>query len=188
MRNPSTADLLRQYIRAKDENRPRIMADAFLPDATLNMKLSTTAVAFPSETQGVEGIADVLSRTFGTRFDNVYTFYLDHPGRDTRRDTFACDWLVAMTQKDDNTLRVGCGGYVWHMQAEPHRVARLDIDIDAMVVLEPGLTDQVFDWIERLPYPWTAARTVLGHAPDIAALAPVLQRIEAGLQNPVARA
>lgn len=76
----TTACLLRDYFRAKDENRPLYMARAFAPDAVLKMALRTQAIAFPPESHGLAAIADTLSRKFGQTYDNVYTFYLAHPG------------------------------------------------------------------------------------------------------------
>ncbi|OWT75807.1 hypothetical protein CEY04_19975 [Achromobacter sp. HZ28] len=171
---PTSEALLRDYFHGKDENRPLYIARAFAPDARLRMILKTQAIAFPSEVEGAPGIADTLVRKFGQTYENVYTFYLARPTAGARLDQFACDWMVAMTDKTSGQVRVGCGSYDWHFQADPHLVRELAITIDAMEVLPAETAGAVFDWITALPYPWTDRAAISAGAPALAALRPVL--------------
>lgn len=77
MRTP--AAVIHAYLRAKDGNRPYLMAKAFSPHALLSMQMRTSAIAFPPLSQGREAITNVLVRRFGECYDNVYTFCLAPP-------------------------------------------------------------------------------------------------------------
>ena len=55
-------DLLRDYIRAKDENRPHLIPQVFAANACLEMRVKTDSIAFPAVSQGAATIADVLVR------------------------------------------------------------------------------------------------------------------------------
>lgn len=173
----STASLMRNYLYAKDENRPLYMARAFTTDAALKMTLRTQAIAFPPEAHGVEAITEALVRTFGQTYENVFTFYLAHPGEDVALDEYACDWFVGMTEKATGHVRVGCGRYDWAFQAEPHLANRLTITIETMLTLPADTAPSVFAWLTALPYPWTDPQHVVQAAPPIEALAPVIHWI-----------
>ncbi|MDF3838924.1 nuclear transport factor 2 family protein [Cupriavidus basilensis] len=175
--------LIRTYVRAKDENRPHLMAHAFAPDATLEMTVKSETIAFPGRSEGLAAISDVLVRRFGQTYDNVYTFCLTDapPGAEAGR--YGCDWLVGMTDKATGGVRVGCGSYAWvfSMQAGIRRVQALTIVIEAMEVLPADAAQPVLDgWLARLPYPWCTAGQACGQAPALAQLAPVLAYLQAG--------
>jgi len=172
-----SAAVLRDYFHAKDENRPWYMARAFAPDAILKMALRTEAIAFPPESRGLEAITDTVVRRFGQTYDNVYTFYLSRPENGAVLDTYACDWIVGMTEKANGQMRVGCGRYDWTFQREPHLASRLQITIETMLTLPAHDSPIVLEWLTGLPYPWTDAQQVVAAAPAIEALAPVLQWI-----------
>jgi hypothetical protein len=166
--------LLHTYIRAKDGNRPHLMALAFSASATLEMQVKTGAVTFPPFTQGVDAITDVLVRRFGQKFENVYTFYLDRPSAYV--ETFACDWLVGMSEKATGDVYIGCGRYGWTFAKEPElRVTHLLIRIESMQVLPPAELDAVTGWLTKLPYPWCPAGEVASTAPADPRLTPVLE-------------
>jgi hypothetical protein len=57
-------DLLRDYIRAKDENRPHLIPQVFAANACLEMRVKTDSISFPAVSQGAARIADVLVRCF----------------------------------------------------------------------------------------------------------------------------
>jgi len=158
------------YLRAKDGNRPHLMAQAFTRDATLSVRLHTDGIVFPPFTQGREAIGDLLARRFGQVNENVYTFCLTAPPL-SRPAAVDCDWLVAMSNKDDGDVRVGCGRYDWRFAADSGLAERLRIDIDVMSVLPPSALDGVMAWVRALPYPWCPAATALAGAPEWAALA-----------------
>jgi hypothetical protein len=165
--------VLRTYVRAKDENRPHLLAGVFTPDATLEVRNKSSAIAFPAVTAGRDAIADVLVRNFAKSYENVYTFYMARP--DAEAADVACDWLVCMTEKDSGSVRVGCGRYDWTLQAHPHGLAtRLVIGIEAMQILAPDQFEPVFAWVRSMDYPWTSANAAVRDVPQLPALAPVL--------------
>ena len=173
--------LIHTYIRAKDENRPHLMTRAFAHDAVLQMTVKSDAISFPARSEGRAAVTDVLVRRFGQTYDNVYTFCLTDtpPNRDA--DTFRCDWLVGMTDKDSGNVRVGCGSYRWAFTGMPHArlVQSLEIVIEAMEVLPAETAPLIIDgWLARLTYPWATARQACSAAPALSALAPVLAYLQ----------
>ncbi|OZI33445.1 hypothetical protein CEK29_21585 [Bordetella genomosp. 5] len=176
----TTLARLRDYFHAKDENRPHYMARTFAPNAQLDMRLNTQAIAFPPQARGLEAITDTLVRKFGQTYDNVYTFYLDRPADDARLERYSCDWFVGMTEKATGLVRVGAGRYDWEFQAEPYLARRLTISIDTMEVLPIEHTEAVLSWLTTLPYPWTDAARVVSGAPPVEALAPVMHWLRRG--------
>jgi hypothetical protein len=166
--------VLRNYLHAKDENRPHLLADVFSPSATLEIVNRASSISFPSVTQGREAIADVLVRHFGQMYENVYSFYMERPPPVATR--FSCDWLVAMSEKEAKNVRIGCGRYDWLFDDEaPCLAAGLVITIEAMEVLSPRALEPVLDWLQHLGYPWSSAAAVTSIAPRIDMLAPVLR-------------
>ena len=166
--NPES--LISTYIRAKDENRPHLMKYAFALDATLDMTVKSDAIAFPTHTQGLSAISDVLVRRFGQTYDNVYTFCLADSRPDDRVEIYACDWLVGMTDKAGAGVRVGCGSYRWQFSPSLNGplVQRLEIVIEAMKILPPEHSERAIDeWLGTLPYPWCSRAQALAQAPQL---------------------
>ena len=179
----STASVMRNYLHAKDENRPVYMAQAFAADAVLKMTLRTPAIAFPPEAHGLDAITETLVRTFSHTYENVFTFYLAHPGSETVLTSYACDWLVGMTDKTTGDVRIGCGRYDWEFQTQPHLASGLTITIETMLTLPTDTAPAIFGWLTTLPYPWADPQCVTQTAPPIEALAPVMHWIRRN--NPV---
>ncbi len=174
----TAADLLRDYIRAKDENRPHLISAVFCESACLEMRVKTDSIRFPSVSQGAAAIADVLSSRFNQNYENIYTFCLDRPPADAASlpAAFACDWLVGMSEKDGGNARVGCGRYEWVFRQEtPLCVESLYIVIEEMQVLPARHLPAVLKWLLKLDYPWSSAAAVCAAAPAIDQLKPVLQ-------------
>ena len=179
LQHSNAETVLLTYVRAKDENRPHLLAGVFAPDATLEVRNKSSAIAFPAVTAGREAIADVLVRSFAKSYENVYTFYMARPTAEAT--DIACDWLVCMTEKDSGSVRVGCGRYDWTLQADPPGLAsRLVISIEAMQVLAPDQFEPVFAWVRSMDYPWTFADAAVRDAPQLPALAPVLDYLARG--------
>ena len=175
--------VLRNYFHAKDENRPHILERVFEPSAELVVINHTSAISFPARTIGREAIADVLVRNFGQTYENVYSLYLSRPPADAA--AFSCGWLVAMSEKQSKSARVGCGRYDWSFaKAVPHLATHLIITIHAMQVLPAAELAAVLAWVQALSYPWCTAEEVVRSAPSIELLTPVLQHLathEAGV-------
>ena len=167
--------ILVDYFRAKDGNRPHLLERVFCADAQLEVKNATAVIAFPAMTHGREGIADVLVRNFGRDNDNVYSFYLSAPPVGAV-EQFSCNWLVGMTEKSSNSVRVGCGTYHWTLNYQPRPCARaLAISIDVMQILPQAEQGSVMAWLETMRYPWCSASSAARSAPEIQGLKPVLE-------------
>jgi len=161
------ADAIVAYIRAKDENRPYLMEQAFDPDAELAMVVKSDAICFPPLTNGLDAITDVLVREFGRTYANVRTLCLCSPPRSSDRN-FSCRWLVGMSAKDGGAVRVGCGIYSWTFRAQAPRLAkRLEITIDLMQILPANSLAAVTDWLFALPYPWCPLHKAFEAAPQL---------------------
>jgi hypothetical protein len=183
--------LLRDYVRAKDENRAHLIDAVFCASACLEMRVKTADIRFPAVSQGAAAIADVLARRFNQTYENIYTFYLDRPAAGPGKTAdwppvFACDWLVGMSEKDGGAVRVGCGRYEWvFRQQPPCRAERLAITIEAMQTLPARRLPEILAWLLALDYPWSSAEAVCRSAPKIELLAPVLRYL--GRDLPAAR-
>jgi hypothetical protein len=168
--------ILRNYFHAKDENRPHMLEHVFEPSAELVVTNHTDTITFPARTVGREAIADVLVRNFCQVHENVYSFYLGRPPVEAA--AFSCGWLVAMSEKQSKSVRVGCGRYEWSFADTTTRLAtHLTITIDAMQVLPPDGLAPVLVWVQALSYPWCSAEEATRPAPGIELLAPVLQHL-----------
>src|SRR3546814_6989153 len=157
---------MRNYLRAKDENRPLYMSHAFTADAVLKMTLRAQALAFPPEARGRDASTEALVRTFGQTYENVFTFYLSHPGQEAVLADYSCDWFVGMTEKATGQVRVGCGCYEWEFQPSPHLARRLTITIETMLNLPPDTAPALFAWLTELSYPWTDAQRVVNRSEE----------------------
>ena len=167
------ANAVQTYIRAKDENRPHLMHNAFTPDANLEMRVETENISFPPKAKGIERITQVLVRDFGRANENVYTFCLNKIPTDDETD-FQCPYLVGMSDKETESIRVGCGYYNWQFGAN-ELVHDLTITIKSMVILASSHQQAIMDWLSHLPHPWCPAETAAKTMPSIFELKEVRQ-------------
>ncbi len=172
------ADAIAAYLRAKDGNRPHVLADAFTPDATLHITVRRGTISFPPVSHGRDAIADVLVRQFAQNFENVYTFCLCAPPA-AGAGTFSCDWLVVMSEKDNRAVRVGFGRYDWQFDPASGLAYALAICIEAMQSLPPESVAEVMHWASHLRYPWCPRDEALRNAPRLDGLAQTLECIGA---------
>lgn len=156
------------YIRAKDGNRPHLIAEAFAPDAELAMDVRTGNIAFPSAVTGAAEIARVLVSEFAAQYENVYTFCIGEPP--LAGDAFECGWLVCMTEKHGGAVRVGHGRYLWRGDEAQGNVTSLRITIATMSVLPAQCGAPVLAWAAALPYPWCPADRLPINAPRLPAI------------------
>ncbi len=164
MQTPARA--IHTYLLAKDGNRPHLLRGAFAASAVLEIVVNDPAIAFPPLTEGIDAIADVVSRQFGRTYENVYTFCLADPPGDGDL-AFTCRWLVGMSEKQGGAVRVGCGRYDWSFQPHSFLVERLCITIDRMHALSARDLDAAMAWLSALPYPWCPARRAAAAAPPV---------------------
>ena len=172
----SARETIEAYILAKDGNRPFLMKNAFTEDAVVEVTVVGGTISFPPISSGLESIANTLVREFARTYENVHTFCLDSPPSH-EATTFACDWLVAMSQKHDRNVRVGCGRYDWLFQSPIRRAVRLRITIQLMESLAPGALDPIMCWLSTLPYPWCPAGLALAKIPNFPELRSLRQRL-----------
>ena len=171
------SDILRGYFRAKDENRPHLLADVFAADARLEVIDRAGVVVLPAVAVGRDAIADALVRRFNQTYENIYSFYLARPV--VSAATFDCGWLVFMTTKADGAVRAGAGRYDWRFTTgEPFLAEALTITIETMLQLDGAAWQVVQRWLQALAYPWTTPDEVLAAAPDVAELEPLRRCIE----------
>ncbi len=160
-------DIVRNYIFAKDNNKPYLMKKAFTESANLEMVVKTENISFPSNAIGLDAITDILVRKFNQNYENVYTFCISDSIKEDKDELF-CNWLVGMTEKEGGSIRVGCGGYNWHFDNSTTILAdRLIITIEQMVVLEASFSAEIIDWVSKLPYPWCASAAMFKDMPNI---------------------
>jgi len=170
--------VMRNYFHAKDENCPHLPERVFEPSAEVVVVNRADTIAFPARTVGRGAITDTFVRNFGQTYENVYSFYLRHP--QAAVEAFSCGWLVAMSEKQSKSVRVGCGRYDWSFaKAAPHLAMHLTITIQAMQVLSATELAAVLAWVQALNYPWCAVEDVVRESPSIELLAPVLQQLAA---------
>jgi hypothetical protein len=171
-----TEVVLRDYLHAKDENRPHLLERVFTGDAVLEILNRTSTITFPAVTSGREAIADVLVRDFGQTYENVYSFYLQRPSG--HASSFECEWIVAMTEKASRNLRIGCGRYAWEFESTaPNRARRLVITIAEMQVLPASVAREALTALSALGYPWSSPDEVRAAASSHAILIPIVQRL-----------
>ena len=174
--------LIHAYLRAKDQNRPHLMAKVFAPGARLDMTVNTGTISFPETTEGLAEITDVLVRRFSQTYENVYTFCLQRPVPNGGK-VFSCEWLVGMSNKSDGTIAVGCGRYDWRFQAEaPFLAERLHITIETMQMLPAEDLGTVMGWLTGLPYPWCPDAFAVETMPRLPRLEPIRQYMGMGME------
>ena len=162
------------YIKAKDGNRPHLLDAAFTEDATLQMIVRTKAISFPASSVGREAIAETLVRRFNQTYENVYTLCIGLPPT-ANSETYSCDWLVAMSEKQSGAVRVGCGRYDWSFTHAERKVRALSITIEAMETLPSETLIPVMNWISALPYPWCNQQALMAASPNLPRVLHVLQ-------------
>jgi hypothetical protein len=173
---PTPADSIATYIRAKDGNRPHLLHAAFAADATLAMVVRTEAISFPPASRGRDAIADTLVRRFNQSYENVYTLCLGSQP-EAGVQAFSCDWLVAMSQKQDGAVRVGSGRYDWSFTPGGPMVSALTITIETMEVMPPDTLAPVMNWVSGLPYPWCPRTAPARAAPRLFGVAQALRHL-----------
>jgi hypothetical protein len=171
---PSPSESIVAYIRAKDQNRPYLMRRAFSQAATLNMIVKTGAISFPPLSKGIEAITEVLVRRFAQSYENVFTFCLEDPPKESA-ESFTCKWMVGMSEKETGTVRVGCGRYDWLFETrKPFLTRELTITIEFMQIVPAEKLEAIMNWLSGLPYPWCPVQTAVASAPKVEGLEVIL--------------
>ena len=175
--NNDYRDIINRYIKAKDENKPHLMAGVFTQSATLKMNVDTNAVSFPSGAVGLTDITKALITDFNHSYENIYTICLEDT-LEQKENVLTCRWLVGMSEKETGTVRVGCGEYKWCFTERKACLAEhLTIKIEEMTVLQSGLMMKIMTWLEKQPTSWAYSYSVLESMPDIALLSSVRSKV-----------
>jgi len=168
--NKKHQDLVLKYICAKDKNRPHLMDEVFTDTATLEMKLKTQNISFPSQTVGLENITEVLVSKFSQSYKNVYTFCLTDT-MNNASEILKSDWIVCMQEKNSGDVRIGYGIYNWFFtKDEEPLVKHLTIQIEEMITMEEEYSTLFFDWVRKLDYPLCSLEQLLNKSPNFRAI------------------
>lgn len=154
---------INSYLRAKDSNKPHLMRRFFDNSASLSMEVKTDKIAFPSTTNGLCSITNVLVKDFNQKYDNVYTFCITDSVINDGEETL-CKWAVVMTDRENKSIRIGFGAYKWLFNND--LVSQLTIIIENMIVLEKDYRKEVFSWVDKQAYPWCDSNDFLKEAPS----------------------
>lgn len=155
-------EIINSYIRAKDDSKPHLMKGVFEDSASLNMEVRTDNIAFPSETNGLDAITNLLVKDFNQTYENVYTFCISDSVITDEKQT-SCKWVVVMTDKEQGNIRVGYGDYKWVFNNA--LASQLTIVIEKMIVLKKEDSEEIFNWINNKAYPWCNHDDFLERAP-----------------------
>ncbi|MBB6520251.1 nuclear transport factor 2 family protein [Pseudoteredinibacter isoporae] len=167
-------NIIRRYIRAKDDNNPQLMNRVFSEQATLEMEVNTGAIDFPSVTQGRDEITKTLVRDFNKTYENIYTFCLSDSVIE-KQNSLDCRWFVAMSEKATGDVRVGYGDYQWRFcNDDLCLVDKLTIVIEDMIVFSNTEEGELMSWASGLPYPWVRSSELSTCTPEIIPLSKIL--------------
>ncbi|MCG8334104.1 MAG: hypothetical protein MJE63_06275 [Proteobacteria bacterium] len=167
--------IIDKYIRAKDTNKPYLLADVFTKSAKLDMVLDTTAISFPSKVEGEANISRTLVSDFNKTYENIYTICFDDSVKQ-ENNTLICKWLVGMSEKENGSVRVGCGQYKWHFtKSNIPRVQTLSIVVGEMVSLSSYYRTDVLFWLDNLSSVWINSQEALQSMPTIEDLKSIRQ-------------
>ncbi|MDS0795808.1 nuclear transport factor 2 family protein [Burkholderia pseudomultivorans] len=153
----SVRALLECYLRAKDLNRPALIADCFAADAELSFSLARDDIDFPARVAGAPAIAHTLVGDFGERFERCRTYYVCMEPSVDEAGVSAMPWLVAMRQKDSGALRIGHGAYRWRFASDANgigRIAALHIHIARMDTIDDPDGAKLTALHAAFGYPW----------------------------------
>ncbi|BBB24692.1 nuclear transport factor 2 family protein [Amphritea japonica] len=175
--NKRYQNLISQYIKAKDNSKPHIMAKVFAEQAVLKMDVQTDNISFPAEVQGVDKITRTLVQDFNNSYDNIYTLCITNSvNQHQHQNHLSCRWLVCMTEKSSGSLRLGYGDYHWRFEGQSSGlISQLKITIDDMQILPEGIETEILCWFDTLPYPWALSSELKTTMPDIELLYKTLQ-------------
>jgi len=170
-------DAIQAYILAKDGNRPHALNFAFTADAIVNMDVQTDSIAFPNSLPGLKTISEILVSQFNQQYENIYTFCIGNRP-EILENQFKCNWLVVMSEKKTESVRVGCGQYDWVFSATSGKVQKLDIKINVMETSSAVDLLEVMTWVAALPYPWCDLTTLVTKPPQNSAVLKVVQQLQ----------
>ncbi|MEK7885871.1 nuclear transport factor 2 family protein [Burkholderia contaminans] len=173
----SVRSLLECYLRAKDLNRPALIAECFAADAELSFSLANDDIDFPPRVTGAAAIARTLVEEFGERFERCRTYYVCTAPEVDPHGVSGMSWFVVMRQKDNGALRIGHGTYRWQFAADSEsdddaRIAALHIHIARMDTIDDPQSVKLDALHAAFGYPWLPAHAFARGLADVAAARP----------------
>lgn len=160
--NQTVMQILEFYIKGKDDDQYQMLEDIYAETAELKFKIDSEEIAFPTNINGNQEIARVLSKDFNQKYSMVKTYYLDKP-TDNQLNVQQQNWLVVMQEKSNGLTRVGTGYYDWGfvktddgLQIETHKIY-----IHSMVQLQDTEAEELNRIQSVLNYPWTNPEKVI---------------------------
>lgn len=164
--NNKKINLINQYIKAKDNNKPHLMKYVFSEQARLEMIVQTGNISFPAQVAGLDKITQTLVCEFNTTYENIYTLCLTDTLQQTQ-NRLKCRWVVCMTDKTSQSLRIGYGNYQWDFENDTSAlVHHLAITIENMSILPQSLQSDVLSWFDKQPFPWALSSELQTTMPD----------------------
>ena len=149
--NSNKTNLISQYIKAKDNNKPHLMKHVFAEQAKV---------------AGLDKITQTLVCEFNTTYENIYTLCLTDTLQQTQ-NRLSCRWVVCMTDKTSQSLRIGYGNYQWDFKNDTSAlVHHLTITIENMSFLPQSHQSDVLTWFDKQPYPWALSSELQTTMPD----------------------
>ena len=159
------------YIRAKDQNRPFLLTEAFVDQARFDLQLSED-IEFGRRAAGQrpETVAETVA-VIGAQFLDVFTTTVTESVVDAS-NSLACHWLAGLVGREEEQLFVNWGRYLFSFGPES-RVRRLQVSFDGGTVLPAGSQAQTLSWLSQLPSPLCSAKELLTGIPELEALEPL---------------
>ena len=171
---PVLDQITRDYLHAKDHCRPHAFGQAFAEDATFTSKFEFET-QFSDETPRV-GLAAITEtfRQLGAACENIYTLCTLDSRRHVDEDgTWACKWIVTMTERETRAVRVAWGDYRWRIDEERGLATELLVTMVEMQMLDPSHAREICEWMASFEGPWVESRALVEAMPTLEALAGV---------------
>ena len=165
------ADVLENYIKGKDLNRPEILEKIYSEKSKVIFSIQPSTISFPSEISGNIEIAKVLSKDFNKRYEKVRTYYLKDDSEETAPLCILKQrWLVVMIERETQEIKIGTGYYDWYFEVPASgdcRIEKHKITIGVMLSLSQDNLTVFEDLHNSIPYPWvdkqSAVKTLENH-------------------------
>ena len=160
-----TADVLENYIKGKDFNKPEILEKIYSEKSKVIFDINPSTISFPSEISGSTEIAKVLSKDFNRRYEKIRTYYLENDSEEIASFSILKQrWLVVMIERETREVKIGTGFYDWYFefpQSGNCKIEKHKITIGVMQSLS-GENLPVFEDLQnRIPYPWVDRQCVV---------------------------
>lgn len=170
--------ITRDYLHAKDHNRPHALGRAFAEHAVFVSRFEfETDFSDDTPREGLGAITDTF-RQLGAACENIYTLCT----LDSRRQleveagaapAWACKWIVTMSDRESGKLRAAWGDYRWEIDEASGLATELIVTMVEMCMLEPEQLAPVSEWMAAFEGPWVEREALIEAMPKLDELAGV---------------